>query len=69
MNVALVTGSAGLIGSEAVAFFSDKFDVVVGIDNNMRQYFFGADGSTDWNRDRIRETFTTTSTGWPTFGT
>ncbi len=57
MSVAIVTGSAGLIGSEAVAFFADKFDLVVGIDNNMRQYFFGADGSTDWNRDRIQETF------------
>ena len=59
MNVALVTGSAGLIGSEAVAFFADKFDLVVGIDNNMRQYFFGTDGSTDWNRDRIQEAFPT----------
>ena len=37
MNIALVTGSAGLIGSEAVKFFSDKFDLIIGIDNNMRQ--------------------------------
>ena len=50
----LITGSAGLIGSEAVAFFADKFDLVVGIDNNMRQYFFGADASTEWNRDRLQ---------------
>ena len=57
MNVALITGSAGLIGSESVAFFSDKFDVVVGIDNNMRQYFFGTDGSTEWNRNRIQDTY------------
>ncbi|MCX6213662.1 MAG: NAD-dependent epimerase, partial [Spirosoma sp.] len=52
MKIALVTGSAGLIGSEAVAFFADKFDLIIGIDNNMRQYFFGTDGSTEWNRNR-----------------
>ena len=57
MNIALVTGSAGLIGSESVAFFSDKFDLVVGIDNNMRQYFFGAEGSTEWNRNRLIEAY------------
>lgn len=57
MNVALVTGSAGLIGSEAVAFFADKFDVVVGVDNNMRQYFFGTESSTDWNRSRLEEAY------------
>src|SRR4051812_31402479 len=53
MNIALVTGAAGLIGGESVEFFSRKFDLVVGIDNNMRQYFFGADASTEWNRDRL----------------
>jgi CDP-paratose 2-epimerase len=58
MNVALITGSAGLIGSESVEFFSPKFDVIVGIDNNMREYFFGADGSTIWNKKRIEETVT-----------
>jgi len=57
MNIALVTGSAGLIGSESVAFFADKFDLVIGVDNNLRQYFFGTDGSTDWNRDRLKESF------------
>ncbi len=58
MNIALVTGSAGLIGSESVAFLSEKFDLVVGIDNDLRQYFFGAEASTDWNRNRIQEAFT-----------
>jgi CDP-paratose 2-epimerase len=53
MNVALVTGSAGLIGSESVEFFSPKFDLIAGIDNNMREYFFGTDGSTSWNKARI----------------
>jgi CDP-paratose 2-epimerase len=58
MNIALVTGAAGLIGSEAVSFFADKFDLIVGIDNNLRQYFFGAEASTDWNRGRLEDSFT-----------
>ena len=45
MNIVLITGSAGLIGSEAVKFFSNKFDIVIGVDNNMREYFFGKDAS------------------------
>jgi CDP-paratose 2-epimerase len=57
MNIALVTGSAGLIGSESVAFMSEKFDLVIGIDNDLRQYFFGAEASTDWNRNRLEEQF------------
>jgi CDP-paratose 2-epimerase len=57
MNIAVITGSAGLIGSEAVDFFSDKFDLVVGIDNNLREYFFGEQGSTHWNKNRLEETF------------
>ncbi|WP_375415781.1 NAD-dependent epimerase/dehydratase family protein [uncultured Hymenobacter sp.] len=57
MKVALITGAGGLIGSEAVEFFASKFDVVVGIDNNLRQYFFGEQASTDWNRARLQEQF------------
>jgi CDP-paratose 2-epimerase len=57
MNIAIVTGSAGLIGSEAVKFFSSRFDMVVGIDNNLRQYFFGKEGSSDWNRRRLEAGF------------
>ena len=53
MNIALITGANGLIGGESVEFFSEKFDLVIGIDNNMRSYFFGAQASTDWNRDRL----------------
>ena len=49
MKVCLITGSAGLIGSEAVVFFASKFDLIVGIDNDMRQYFFGNEASTSWN--------------------
>jgi CDP-paratose 2-epimerase len=55
MSVAIITGSAGLIGSEAVEFFSSKFDTIIGIDNNMRAYFFGNDGSTEWNNNRLQE--------------
>ncbi len=50
MGLAVITGSAGLIGSEAVKFFHDKGLEVLGIDNNLRKYFFGEDGSTEWKR-------------------
>ena len=57
MKIALITGSGGLIGSEAVSFFSDKFDLIVGLDNNLRAYFFGDHASTDWNVKRITDRF------------
>lgn len=57
MKVAIVTGSSGLIGSEAVSFFSSKFDKIIGIDNNLREYFFGKDGSVEWNRQRLEQKF------------
>lgn len=53
MTIVLVTGSAGLIGSESARFFCDRGFTVIGIDNNMRSYFFGQDASTEWNRDRL----------------
>lgn len=56
MSVVIVTGSAGLIGSETVKFFHEKGFDVVGVDNDMRQYFFGADASTRWNTERLIET-------------
>ena len=40
MSIAIITGSGGLIGAESVKFFSKKFDKIIGIDNNFRQYFF-----------------------------
>ncbi len=52
----MITGSAGLIGGESVEFFSDKFDIILGIDNNLREMFFGPEASTSWNRQRLRET-------------
>jgi CDP-paratose 2-epimerase len=54
VSVAIVTGASGLIGSEAVRHFHSKGMSVVGLDNNMRAYFFGQDGSTDWNADRLQ---------------
>jgi len=56
MNICVITGSAGLIGSEAVNFFADKFDLIVGIDNNLRKYFFGKEGSIEWNKSRLQNT-------------
>lgn len=55
MTVAIVTGSSGLIGSEAVRFFHRKGMEVVGIDNNMREYFFGPEGSVKWNTARLEK--------------
>ena len=55
MNIILVTGSTGLVGSESVRFFCNKGYTVVGIDNDMRKAFFGEDASTEWNRDRLLE--------------
>src|SRR5882724_169386 len=53
----LVTGSSGLIGSEAVQHFDAAGHVVHGIDNNMRREFFGSQGDTTWNLQRLmRET-------------
>ena len=51
-----MTGSSGLIGSEAVAYFDERGARVHGVDNNMRQDFFGPGGDTRWNRDRLRST-------------
>lgn len=56
MSVAIITGSSGLIGSEASKFFHQMGFDVVGIDNNMREYFFGRDGSVDWNTQTLKQT-------------
>ena len=45
-NIAIITGSAGLIGSQACRFFSEKGYKIIGIDNDMRAYFFGEGSST-----------------------
>jgi CDP-paratose 2-epimerase len=54
VTVAIVTGSGGLIGSEAVRHFAGLGLEVVGIDNDMRRYYFGLDGSTAPNVERLR---------------
>ncbi len=56
MKVCIITGSSGLIGSEAVNFFASKFDKIIGIDNNMRAVFFGNDASTEWNTKLLTQT-------------
>ncbi len=50
----LVTGSSGLIGSEAVEYYDGQGHEVVGVDNNMRATFFGPAGDTTWNLERLR---------------
>jgi CDP-paratose 2-epimerase len=50
----LITGSSGLIGSEAVTYFDRRGWEVHGVDNNMRRDFFGLDGDTTWNLERLR---------------
>lgn len=57
MKIALITGSSGLIGGESVEFLAPKFDLVIGIDNDMRSYFFGEESSTNWNQQRLVEKF------------
>jgi CDP-paratose 2-epimerase len=54
MHRVLITGSSGLIGSEAVTYFDRRGYEVVGIDNNMRADFFGPRGDTTWNLKRLQ---------------
>lgn len=54
MSVAIISGSAGLIGSEAARWFGGRGLHVVGIDNDMRSRFFGAEASTLWQRDQLQ---------------
>ena len=54
MAVALVTGSGGLVGSEAVRLFSSRGLDVVGVDNDMRARFFGPDASTRWQVNELK---------------
>ena len=48
MPLVIITGSSGLVGSESVNFFCDKGFDVIGIDNDLRKFFFGKDASTKW---------------------
>ena len=51
----MITGSSGLVGSECVHFFAQKGFQTVGIDNDMRKYFFGEEASTIWNLHMVKE--------------
>ena len=57
MSVVLITGSRGLVGSESVRFFCKKGFDVIGIDNNLRKFFFGKDGSTLWLKNKLLKDF------------
>ncbi|RWY48083.1 NAD-dependent epimerase/dehydratase family protein [Mucilaginibacter gilvus] len=50
----LVTGSSGLIGSEVCYHFAGLGWEIHGVDNNQRAIFFGAQGDTRWNQNRIQ---------------
>jgi CDP-paratose 2-epimerase len=56
MKKILITGCSGLIGSELVSFFDSHAQCVVGLDNNMRADFFGPEGDTQWNLQRVKQT-------------
>lgn len=53
MEIVIVTGSSGLIGSESVRFFAELGYRIIGIDNDMRSYFFGATASTNWKAQEL----------------
>lgn len=53
----LVTGSSGLIGSEAVMAYCKMGCDVIGVDNDMRKEFFGISGSTAWNAKKLSKEF------------
>jgi CDP-paratose 2-epimerase len=53
-KLCLVTGSSGLIGSEVTAFFHENGFKIHGVDNNQREKFFGPQGNTRWNQQRLQ---------------
>ena len=57
MDIAIITGSAGLIGSECVRYLCNKSFNVIGIDNDMRKEFFGDEASTNWNCKALQDQF------------
>jgi CDP-paratose 2-epimerase len=57
MSVVIVTGSAGLVGSETVERYCGLGGDVIGIDNDMRRQFFGDEASTAWNRNALLRRF------------
>ena len=57
MSTIIITGSTGLVGSESVDFFCKKGFDVIGIDNNLRSFFFGKEGSTEWVKKKLLKRF------------
>ena len=55
MKIALITGSCGLVGSESTIFFAKKGFKVIGIDNNIRKFFFGKDGDISWVKKKLKK--------------
>lgn len=55
MKTVIITGSSGLIGSEAVQYYDNQGCRVIGVDNNMRREFFGPKGDTSWNLARLQQ--------------
>jgi CDP-paratose 2-epimerase len=53
VSLALITGSTGLVGSEAVRHFAGKGMDVLGVDNDMRAVFFGPEASTEWMHKQL----------------
>ena len=53
-HVAIVTGSGGLVGAETVRRFASQGMEVIGIDNDMRSRFFGAEASTRWQVEALK---------------
>ena len=51
--ICLITGSSGLVGAEAVIFFSKKNFEIIGIDNNFRKFFFGKSASTNQVKKKL----------------
>ena len=56
-NILVITGSGGLVGVESVKFFSKHFDLILGIDNDSRGYFFGTNGSVAKNIANLSSTY------------
>jgi len=56
MKKLLITGSSGLIGSEVCSYFSGRGWHVHGVDANLRREFFGPEGDTRWNQQRLEKT-------------
>ncbi len=57
MKTAIVTGAGGLVGSETVRHFAGQGFRVIGVDNNLREYFFGPEASTRWAVQELQRAF------------